>query len=367
MKAASILFLIIIFSSDIICQDISDTIFYNSKWEITSKEFASYYRLAQFDPENMCFDGEVEDFYIDGRLQMIGHYSHCKRDGSFVFYHYNKTDSIRINYENGERCGDWFEYGLHNYKECKYLSGSEYVISINSQASDNKIIQGNGNYSDNRIYNTNNKVYSICGEVKDSLKTGKWTIYNSFGKKVMTEYYESGKLSENKLFIKNNEYGYAFLTQNFFVFEVPDKLEITESLVVEKGIKIEANKVLFALKDYTYKKRGLVNKTNKINEYEELKIFLDRKILFNKTELMNYPENDTIMIRFTHNTDYSLSDIELIKPSYSEELNTEIINILKSIDKIILKEQLISPVKIEYPYKLKLPLSSYPELPDKKE
>lgn len=366
MNKALILILTIVISNNVFGQQNFDTIFYNGNWEITSKEYANYFRLSHFDSENMCFTGAIKDYFIDERLQMTGFYNHCNRDGFFIFYK-TKTDSFIISYEKGERNGKWAEYSHHGktYKECNYTNRLEKVINFKTIYSDHEVVNGNGFVFEKRNYNLNSQEYTIQGEVVDSLKEGKWIIYNSHGKKVLVEYYDNGILLKSKPIIKNNEYGFSFLAQIFYLIEEPSKLKITESLEVEREIKIKANQVLLALNNYTQKKRGLIEKSNRINGYEDLETFLDKNILFNKLEADSYPDDDTIIVQFMHNIDFSISNIEFIKPSYSLNLNEEIVNVFESIDKIILQKELSEPLKVKYKYKLKFPLTRFPKLLDK--
>ncbi len=363
MKSYLLIFLFVSIVLDLAGQVKSDTIYYNTRWEITSRGNAHYYRIAHFDAEKMCFTGEVKDYNMNNLLQMVGHYLNCKRDGDFVFFNKEEKETLRISYKNGNRYGSWFVFDQNEIvlKHCKYVNDYEYVINYKNGFNEEQVQSGYGKINDTMIYQKKNIKYTIKGQVKDSLKVGRWKIYDSKGTKILVDKYKSGRLIHRKPAIINSSYGGAFLMRDFFVIEVPEKLKITESLAVERGIKIKPNGVLIAIKENLKKERRLILSTNVINGYDGLQSFLDTTVLFNKEELMNYPQDDTVIIQFSHHPDYTLSNIKFAKPSYSEGLNEELLNVFKSIDRIILEEAIKSPVRIKYMYKLKFPLSHQPE------
>lgn len=91
-------------------QNIEDTIFYSSDWRITSREFASYYRITDFNIPNKCFSGVVSDYTINNdKLIMSGHYANCQRNGIFSLYT-DTGDSLNLNFKNGDRTGIWSKF-----------------------------------------------------------------------------------------------------------------------------------------------------------------------------------------------------------------------------------------------------------------
>ena len=86
------------------------TIYYNSKWEISSKEAASYYRTCQlgYGLRNCFFTGKLNDYLIDGKLIMSGAYSEVGlRTGEFIFYYPSGQIQAQGTFENGLRSGVW--------------------------------------------------------------------------------------------------------------------------------------------------------------------------------------------------------------------------------------------------------------------
>jgi antitoxin component YwqK of YwqJK toxin-antitoxin module len=338
-----------------------DTIFYNNNWEITSKANSEYFRLAEFDKSNMYFTGIVKDYYKNGELQMMGSYSKGMRNGPFIFYSPNRDCTI-ISYKNSIKDGFCSIYKKDSELsiECLYIDNVEHVNTYRNNYSKDEVLNGSGMVFEKRVNNENNMEYSIMGEVVDSLKRGKWFISNSKGKNVLIEYYEMGKLIKSKPFANDKEIDIPFLTKDFSLIKEPEKLDITESLAIETGVKIRANQILDAINKKTLEERGLVERSNTIYGYEELEPFLDEKILLSSEEIEAYHKHDsTIIVQFQQNTDYSISNFVLLKPTYSENLNQEIINVFKSIDKIVLEKELNKSIKVKYIYGLKLPMQEF--------
>jgi hypothetical protein len=346
---------------------LNDTIFYNDHWEITSRTNAEFYRLAEFSRQSKCFIGEVRDYSINHKLNMIGFYKDGLRHGSFKFYSDNKTDSTIIQFENGKRVGNWLKY--ENGKlisQCIYRGDLEYVVKYTNPTNDVLIIDGNGKFKETRRFNSTDITLIIKGSIKDSLKQGSWQISDADSKKLWIDKYSDGKYKRTNLTYPYKFYDMSILSLDFSIFEIPNKLQSTESLSVERGVYIEANDLLYALKDNNIEIRGLQEHSNQLTGYKELEAFLDDNIIFNDEEIRDEDSRDTIVIGFIHNLDYSISNIEYIIPPDSKLLSFEILDILKSIDKIKLEEELSTPRHVSYIYRLKFPPDEMPVFIEKK-
>ena len=62
-------------------------LYYSSKWEITPKELATYFRVCDYNSTYLFFKGELKDYKLDSTLVMSGSYSNYGiKDGEFFFY-----------------------------------------------------------------------------------------------------------------------------------------------------------------------------------------------------------------------------------------------------------------------------------------
>lgn len=343
-------------------QDLIETYYYGDNWKITSKEQASFYRTAEFDMKNLCFNGEIRDFDIENTPVMTGNYSLGKRHKAFTFFNIGFIDTLKAEFNYGVRYGEWYEYSnnMSVYKACLYSEGLEKIIEYRSSNTSYSVQNGNGYVFEHRSFGNENKPYSIEGQVEDSLRSGKWIVKNSKGRTTITLLYDNGVLKKSKPNANNNEYDLEFFLEEFYLIEIPQSLQLTESLDITSGVKIPSNRILKTVFEHTNDTRGIKEKSNQILGYTGIEEFLDAKIIFNSTELSDYPEDDTVIISFVHNIDFAIDDIRLIKTSYSEALNKELLNILSSIEKIVLEDNLTKPVRIKYIYELKIPSGESP-------
>ena len=113
LKAILLLYASIHLTSIINAQE-KITLYYNSNWEITRKEKATYFREAEFDLNNFKLDGTVMDFSITGTPIMKGKYNSDKKDGDFVFYYENGNIKSKGKYDNDRRVGYW-EYNFAGF------------------------------------------------------------------------------------------------------------------------------------------------------------------------------------------------------------------------------------------------------------
>lgn len=77
----------------------SDTIYFDEKWKTTSRADAHFYRLVEKNEELY----HVEDYFMNGRIQMSGVYSSLdpeRKEGYFKFYRKNGTVSMEGLYIN---------------------------------------------------------------------------------------------------------------------------------------------------------------------------------------------------------------------------------------------------------------------------
>jgi periplasmic protein TonB len=91
---------------------INDTIWLNKKWEESTKDSASYYRISKFDSLSERFI--VKDYYMNGDLQMSGRYislSPKSMDGIFTWYYPDKKIEHRYVEDKLYRIIEWNSKG----------------------------------------------------------------------------------------------------------------------------------------------------------------------------------------------------------------------------------------------------------------
>ena len=229
------------------CQE-KITLFYNSYWEITSKENASFYREAEYDLNSLKLNGEVRDYTLNGVPLMIGYYSLDKRNGNFIFYYQNGNTKSQGNYKDDRRVGMW-DYYYENGKTKQKAIFSEVpgitlfnITEYYDRNGNQLIMNGTGSWINDSIESNSledNGLFRLLGQFKDSLRTGTWKLIRiSDNMIVHTENFRKGRFLSATVFEPLfNSYG----TTNFeFLDKFPDenidRLEKTENLALDTTV-----------------------------------------------------------------------------------------------------------------------------------
>lgn len=216
-KAAFIIFGFLLFSLSLKSQE-SILLYYNSKWEITPEDKATYYREAEYDLNNLKLNGKVHDYYLSDTLLMQGQYINGKRHGSFVFYNPNGGINRIGYYENNNRIGAW-KYYYFNGKIKQIIvfpkkgENKDITISEFYDKNDNQLIKnGTGSWVNDSIITglfDHNSLKRLSGKFKDSLKHGEWKLIRLSDNKLMhSEKFKKGKFIEATIYSpRSNDYG----------------------------------------------------------------------------------------------------------------------------------------------------------------
>jgi len=103
------------------------TIYYNQNWkEIKSIDKASYYRKFFGSNDNYT----ANDYYMNGNLQMVGHYKTKKgdfREGYFKYFFENGKIKSEGNYVKNKESGKWKIYLENGELDCEgeFLNGKK--------------------------------------------------------------------------------------------------------------------------------------------------------------------------------------------------------------------------------------------------
>lgn len=229
------------------CQE-KVTLFYNSNWEITKEENASFYREAEYDLNSLKLDGEVKDYTIERVPSMIGQYSLGKRNGNFIFYFHNGNIKSQGNYKDNRRVGLWnyfYENGKTKQNAIFHENPGIMVFSItefHDRSGKQLITNGTGTWINDSIESNSLEdegLFRLLGKFKDNLRTGTWKLIRiRDNMTVHTETFRKGKfLSATVYEPLFNSYG----TTNFeFLDKFPDenidRLRKTESLALDTTI-----------------------------------------------------------------------------------------------------------------------------------
>jgi len=252
MKKKWMFLCLLLACSSAYCQDFNK-VYYNSKWEITSKKDATYYRISGFNPDQMNFDSTVVDHYINNNVEMIGQYHNGIKEGDFIYFYPDQTVRLRTSYVNNKRSGKWVEYYQNGqvFKEVEYDNGKEKLIQYNNSDGTSKLKNQSGRFEMVYYYDTHfdviasskldpeNSELLLSGKIKNGLKERTWTLKRSL-QNICQLNYKNGKFIQGKYFINNT---WQSIKEDIFSFLIlePEKLEITAQLYAEPGQMIKEN------------------------------------------------------------------------------------------------------------------------------
>ncbi|MBV9964008.1 MAG: energy transducer TonB [Parafilimonas sp.] len=204
-------------------QEKKDTIYFDEDWSICEKPVAEYYRVCELNKNKEIFyKGDVVDYFIDGSIEMTGHYSdNGYKDGEFIFYNKKGIILKKGFYINDEMKGDWFYYDITgNIKvvfKCQSSTDFTPIFLVNNN-NDTLLKNGNGKFSFDTQKDLPNvfppaEEYFVEGAVVDSLKEGIY-YYNSsqnHQSSAFSESYKNGKFIKGKSYDETIKKPLAFL------------------------------------------------------------------------------------------------------------------------------------------------------------
>ena len=171
------------------------TIWYDSLWQVTTKNSASFYREGTIDYAGNVH-GAVADYFLNGTLQMKGFYNRGIKDGHFFYYNENGTYSSYGLYINDDPSGTWRFFdqtGMKSYDMAYTREGPRYLDGWNKDGVQT-LTGGNGYLS---FYHPGYAV-SDSGGVSFGMKHGVWIGYHVDESPYYREWYENGILKKGK-------------------------------------------------------------------------------------------------------------------------------------------------------------------------
>jgi membrane associated rhomboid family serine protease len=190
-------------------------VYYDSSWrEIPGPGGAHFFRLGQRDSLQR-WQGDVRDFYIDGKIQMKGTYLNDMHDGVFRYYsRQGKYESLG-RYDKERPVGKWENFHTAGQLESEvYYGNGSFTKSVYDSLGNQQVTNGNGKQI---TWYANGKIREE-GSYVDGQKNGNWFGYYATGKAHYQEYYRKGKLIRG---VALSEKGERFVYDQLSVFPFP--------------------------------------------------------------------------------------------------------------------------------------------------
>lgn len=168
-------------------QDVTDTLFYDIRWQLCERTPAYYYRIGTMRIDSIArYVGPVEDYYINGQPEMKGRYALSgDLEGETVFYYPNGNIRMKGSFTKGKMTGQWFVYNrsglLRAIFDCKSETNFTPLYLCNEKG---KVLLEDGNGSfvlktkdfEDFIFPSGAE---IEGEVRNGQKDGTWEYSTS--------------------------------------------------------------------------------------------------------------------------------------------------------------------------------------------
>lgn len=326
-------------------------LYYSSKWEITPKESATYFRVCNYNSASLFFAGEVRDYDLDSTLVMQGFYSNYgTKEGGFFFYYPSGKLQAQGSFKKNLRDGLWkyyFENG-NIEKEVVFTDGEFSPVNV-YDLSGNKIIDnGSGPWSFEYDWYRVDERYIIKGEFINGKRTGSWTCRLTSGELLYRETYKEGEFKRGIAFVP---YQREIVKPFDNHFMLPYKFDVTEKFIPTLGterhhypllnflpgtipdsVKIEAQKSL---------PKDTITREIVYLAVEEPAAFPGGGVALNKFIATNikYPAEarrngiqGKVFVKFIVEKDGSISDVEIMK-GLDRSLNLEALRIVSLFPK----------------------------------
>jgi antitoxin component YwqK of YwqJK toxin-antitoxin module len=169
-------------------------VWYDADWQELDGASGEFYRIGTRDSLNR-WQGPVQDFYKNGKVQMKGRYLDDQQNGVFIYYSDHETYSSAGRYEKGEPVGKWEQfYSNGNLEREEYFGGSYFVKNIWDSVGNQLVYDGEGMY----IKHYENGEIAIQGSFHEGKRDGYWFGNHRNGERYFEEFYTTGYLDRGR-------------------------------------------------------------------------------------------------------------------------------------------------------------------------
>ncbi len=219
-------------------------IFYNTNWLITKQENAAFARSVMM-PDTVAkswtlrrvnFDGDVIDYFSNGKVLANGFYDKGVKRGHWQFFHFDGKPESSGAYENNRRVGEW-KFWWPNGQLMNVLLYDSLGIKVIHSWNENgeQLVQhGNGKVSIKLEEDEKSKAV-LEGSYRNGLKDGLWRRTNSKGQSEIEQMFSNGELLPNHKF-KTSLPFVNLSSDRFEVGNEPYYLQKIESWMVDPGV-----------------------------------------------------------------------------------------------------------------------------------
>lgn len=191
-------------------------VYYDSNWrEIPTQFGARFYRLGWRDSLDR-WQGDVQDYYIEGNIQMKGKYLDNMHDGIFRYYARDGKYESLGRYAKERPVGKWENYHTNGLLESEvYYGNGSFTRTVFDSLGNQQVADGNGRVTTWHADGATKEE----GEYVEGRKQGTWLGYYASGKGHFQELYRDGLLVRG---VALDEKGERFVYDQLSIFPFPE-------------------------------------------------------------------------------------------------------------------------------------------------
>lgn len=191
-------------------------VYYDSNWrELPDSTGAHFYRIGRRDSLDR-WQGDVNDYYLNGAIQMKGKYSDNMHDGIFRYYRRDGSYESLGRYEKDRPVGKWENYYANGRLESEvYYGNGAFTRTVYDSLGNPQVTNGNGR----QVTWHENGTIAEEGSFVDGRKEGTWYGYYPSGKGHYQEFYRQGLLVRG---VALDENGARYVYDQLSIFPFPE-------------------------------------------------------------------------------------------------------------------------------------------------
>jgi len=339
------IFTCFLFSYEAIAQE-TLTLYYTNNWEVTSKEKASFYRIATYDLSTFKLDGPISDYTLDGKLLMDGNYDHDKKFGEFNFYYPDGKIKSSGRYLNNQRSAAWTYY-FNSGKPKTFITFSAIapelnfsVITHHDATGKQTITNGTGTWQLDSLTSwlfENKTLTNLTGNFRNGKKHGEWVVtQQTDGKKLQTEKFRDGELVSAEVYQPQfNNYGkinsesiVKYPDEHAFKFLQTENFKLDTTAYPASLATQDVTTILLAV---TGKKYEIKNRQASHPEGDYgLMRYISTNIRY-PIQAMRRREQGTVYVNVAISAQGKTTEVTILK-GVSKELDMESIRVVKGVE-----------------------------------
>ncbi len=184
-----------------------DTLYYGPDWNLTNKEFGTYYRVATVNTKELAFQGDFTDYFSNGQPLLEGSYDQeGKKTGLFQRFYASGSIYSAGNYVDDKPKGDW-EYFHENgevSEVIRFLNDDYYVVNSWDENGKSGVVNGSGKWK--KVISEQDGIkYILIAHFKNKKKVKNWLIRTDDGVLIQKEVYKDGEFVKA---IRNNMFSF---------------------------------------------------------------------------------------------------------------------------------------------------------------